>query len=731
MNAPLSAPLNRRSFFKLSALTGGGLVLAYCLKSGRIAKAAADTMEGSFSPSAFLRIAPDGTVTIVSARPEIGQGIKTSLPMVIAEELGVNWNQVKVVSAPLNAAFGQQTAGGSMSTPNSYLAMRKIGATARLMLVRAAAKTWGVPESECIAENGHIRHRDSGRTLNYGELAATAATLPVPEEAAVPLKDPKDFSLLGSRIGGVDNPKIVTGQPLFGLDQKVPGMKYAVYQKCPVFSGQPLSANLDHIKALPGVHSAFIISQKTPGLNGLLPGVAIVADSTWAAIKARRELEVKWNEGPHATDSWASFTAQAKALGPKPGAERLRSDGNVVSAFAAATKTVESTYSYPWVAHATLEPQNCTADVKGDRAELWIPTQNPEGARQLVAQVLGIPADNIAVTTTRSGGAFGRRGDNDYAAEAAVISRQAGVPIHLVWTREDDMQHDHYRPGGFHFLRGAVDAQGKLSAWRHHAVEFNAAMTGDDFPGRFVAHCLLESTQLSHAIPIGAWRAPRDNTFAWAVASFLDELAQAAGRDPIEFNLELLSARHLAPPSPAGSHNPPYNPDRMRGVIQLAAEKSNWTQPLPRGRGRGLGYYYSHRGYVAEVAEVTVSKAGKLTVDRVVAAVDVGAQIINLSGAEAQVQGALIDGLSAAWRQELDVDRGRMVQSNFHEYAMLRLPEAPRQIDIHFRKTDFPVTGLGEPGLPPIAPAVCNAVFAATGKRIRELPFSRTDLSWS
>jgi isoquinoline 1-oxidoreductase beta subunit len=731
VNPPLAAPLNRRSFFKLSALAGGGLVLAYCLKSGRIAKAATDTMEGSFSPSAFLRIAPDGTVTIVSARPEIGQGIKTALPMVIAEELGVNWNQVKVISAPLNSAFGQQTAGGSMSTPTSYQAMRKIGATARLMLVRAAAKTWGVPESECVAENGRVRHRDSGRTLGYGDLAATAATMPVPDEATVPLKDPKDFTLLGSRVGGVDNPKIVTGQRLFGLDQKVPGMKYAVYQKCPVFSGKPLSANLEHLKTLPGVRDAFIIHQKSPGLTGLLPGVAIVADSTWSAIKARRELEVKWEEGPNAKDSWAAFTAQAKILGPKPGAERLRADGNVLAAFGAAAKTITASYSYPWVAHATLEPQNCTADVRKDRAELWIPTQNPEGARQLVAQVIGMAPEKISVTTTRSGGAFGRRGDNDYAAEAAVISQQAGVPIQLVWTREDDMQHDHYRPGGFHFLGGALDAQGKLSAWRHHAIEFNAAMTGDDFPGRFVAHCLLESTQLPHGIPIGAWRAPRDNTFAWATASFIDELAHAAGRDPIEFSLELLSARHLAPLSPAGSHNPPYNPERMRGVIQLVAEKSDWSKPLARGRGRGLGYYYSHRGYVAEVAEVTVTKAGKLTVDRVVAAVDVGAQIINLSGAEAQVQGSIIDGLSAAWRQELDLDRGRIVQSNFHEYAMLRLPEAPRQIDIHFHKTDFPVTGLGEPCLPPIAPAVCNAVFAATGKRIRELPFSRTDLSWT
>jgi isoquinoline 1-oxidoreductase beta subunit len=390
---------------------------------------------------------------------------------------------------------------------------------------------------------------------------------------------------------------------------------------------------------------------------------------------------------------------------------------------------VEAAYSYPFISHTNLEPQNCLVHVQGDRAEIWAPTQNPDGARKLASQVLGIAAEKIQVTITRIGGGFGRRLDSDPVAEAAVISQRLGAPVKLTWNRTDDLQHDHYRPGGFHFLKGAVDADGSLSAWRSHHVSFGSNLGADDYPARFVPNYLLLNSKLENGVPQGPWRAPGSCTYAWMICCFLDELAHAAGRDPVEFNLALLGDRDLVPGT--GERGRPYNAARMRNVVRQVAERSGWGKPLARGKGMGLGYYFSHQGYIAEVAEVTVSPKGDLKVDRVVAAVDVGSQIVNMSGAENQVQGSITDGLNAAWRQELDIRQGRVVQANFNEYPMLRIPDAPRAIEIHFVKTDNPPTGLGEPALPPLAPAVCNAIFAATGKRVRQLPISRTDLSWS
>ena len=727
MNALTSQPVDRRSFLKVSALAGGGLALAYYLRSagavhGEVAPPAADTLEGAFAPNAFLRIAPDGSVTIYSARPEVGQGIKTSLPMVVAEELGVDWRRVSVVSAPLDPVYGQQSAGGSTSTPNSYDMLRRMGATARVMLIQAAAQIWGVPPSECVAENGVVRHRDTGKALDYGALVATAAKLPVPPARSVPLKDPKTFTLLGSRVGGVDNPKIVTGQPLFGIDQKVPGMLYAVYEKCPVWGGTVKSANLDHIKSRPGVRDAFIINETAGGLTGLVPGVAIVADSTWAAISARKQLQVTWDEGAFADSSWTGFADQAKALASGGQLAEVRRDGDPDGAFRAAAKTIEAEYSYAFISHANLEPQNCTAHVRGDRVQFWAPTQNPAPGREAVAAYLGIPPENISVVITRIGGGFGRRLHSDFMLEAAAISKRAAAPIKLTWTREDDMRHDHFRPGGFHFLKGAVDAKGRLSAWSSQHMYFDAGIGPDHFPGRFVPNYLLRTAEVKNGVPMGPWRAPGSCTYAFVVCGFLDELAHAAGRDPVEFNLEVLGDRDLVPAS-GGPRGAPYNAARMRGAVRLVAEKSGWGKKLPRGQGMGLGYYFSHQGYIAEVAEVTVSPAGDLTVDRVVAAVDVGSQIVNLSGAENQIQGSIIDGLSAAWRQELDIQRGQAVPANFDQYTLLRIPDAPRRIDIHFLKTDYHPTGLGEPATTVVGPAIGNAIFDATGARLREVPF--------
>jgi isoquinoline 1-oxidoreductase beta subunit len=738
MSALLEPPIDRRTFLRIAAMAGGGLVLGYYIRpSGlaEIAKPDVEKADGMFIPNAFIRITPDGSVTVYSARPEVGQGIKTSLPMVVAEELGADWKNVTVATAPLDPAFGPQFAGGSMSTPMSYEAMRRMGATARTILVRAAAQTWGVPESECGAAGGVVRHFPTGRALSFGDLVAKASTLPVPAEASVKLKDPREFTLLGTRVGGVDNAKVVTGQALFGIDQKRPGMLYAVYDKAPVWGARPLSANLDHIKSLPGVREAFLVDRTVPAgqLTGLVPGVAIVGDSTWAVFSARDKLQVKWDEGRMPESSWDGFARQASQLAlaapGSPDVAEARRDGDVEQAFARATHVVESAYSYPFISHTNLEPQNCLVHVQGDRAEVWAPTQNPDGARSLAAQVLGIPPENVQVTITRIGGGFGRRLDSDPVAEAAVISRRLGVPIKLVWNRTDDLQHDHYRPGGFHFLRGSVDSSGSVSAWRSHHVSFGSNMGADDFPARFVPNYVLLNSRLENGVPQGPWRAPGSNTYAWVTCCFLDELAHAAGKDPVQFNLALLGDRDLVPGT--GPHGQPYNAARMRKVVREVAERSGWGRALPRGRGMGLGYYFSHQGYIAEVAEVTVTRAGELKVNRVVAAVDVGSQIVNLSGAENQVQGSIIDGLNAAWRQELDIQKGRIVQSNFNDYSMLRIPDAPREIEIHFVKTDNPPTGLGEPALPPLAPAVCNAIFAATGKRIRQLPISRTDISWS
>jgi isoquinoline 1-oxidoreductase beta subunit len=730
--------LDRRSFLKIAAMAGGGLALSYYIGpagAAEIVNADVERVDGVFIPNTFIRIAPSGLVTLYSARPEVGQGIKTSLPMVIAEELGADWKNVTVVSAPVDPAFGPQFAGGSMSTFQSYTAMRKVGAAARTMLIEAAAQTWGVPASECVAVGGAVRHVPTGRSLAFGDLVTKASAMPVPTEDSVKLKDPKDFTLLGSRVGGVDNPKIVTGQPLFGIDQKRPGMVFAVYDKSPVWGARPLTANLDHVKSLPGVRDAFIIDRTVPSgqVSGLVPGVAIVADSTWSAFSARNELQVQWDTGRFPDSSWDDFGRQAREIAAAgagtANVTEARRDGDVEQGFASAAHVVEASYSYPFISHTNLEPQNCLVHVQGDGAEVWAPTQNPDGLKKLVSQVLGTTPEKIQVTVTRIGGGFGRRLDSDPAAEAAVISQRLGLPVKLTWNRTDDLQHDHYRPGGFHFLKGAVDSEGKLSTWRSHHVAFGSSQGPDDYPARFVPNYLLLTSELENQVPQGPWRAPGSCTYAWTICCFLDELARAAGRDPVEFNIALLGDSKLVPGT--GPRGRPYNAERMRNVVREVADKSGWGKTMPRGRGMGLGYYYSHQGYIAEVAEVTVSARGDLKVDRVVAVVDVGSQIVNLSGAENQVQGSITDGLSAAWKQELDIQKGRVVQTNLHEYPMLRIPDAPSAIEIHFMKTDYPPTGLGEPALPPLAPAVCNAIFAATGKRVRQLPISRTDLSWS
>jgi isoquinoline 1-oxidoreductase beta subunit len=722
--------VSRRSFLKLAGVAGGGLVLAFSLEPRAAFGSAEESARTAteFAPNAFLRVSPDGSILIYSKGPEIGQGVKTSFAMIVAEELDADWSRVRVEQARIDpAVYGRQSAGGSRSIPASWDQLRRAGAAARTMLVAAAAKEWGVSESECRTEKSRVLHAGSERELGYGELANRAAALPLPDESRLKLKDRKDYVLLGTRVTGVDNHALVTGKPLFGIDQVVSGMLYAVFEKCAAVGGRVVEANLDEVKTLPGVKDAFVI-EGNGNVSEVMPGVAIVATSTWAALSARRKLRVRWDESRASTDSWKQSVARAAEVASQAPAVTVSRRGDVDRAFQTAAKTVEGFYSYPFVAHAPMEPQNTTASYKDGRIEVWAPTQTPDRALTVLASLLGLHASRVTIHQTRAGGGFGRRLINDVVCEAALISKRVGAPVKLQWTREDDMQHDFYRVGGFHALKGAVDASGKLTAWHDHFITFSADskdpvaggdIDANEFPALLTESFRLGQTLLPLATPCGPWRAPRSNGIAFAVQSFLHELATAANRDHLEFLLELMGEpRWLQPGNPFALHT-----RRAANVIRRAAAEAGWGKPLPKGRGRGLAFHFSHAGHFAEVAEVSVDTKKKLAVHRVTVAGDIG-PIVNLSGAENQCQGAVIDGLSTMLGLEMDIEQGRLSPHNFDRYPMLRLAHAP-EVDVHFIQSDFGPTGVGEPALPPLAPAVCNAIFAAAGERVRTLPLTR------
>ena len=712
------------------AAAGGGLALGLAGE----AQAQDPALAGL---NAFVRIAPSGVVTIMSKNPEIGQGIKTSLPMIIAEELDADWSKVVIENAKLDPAkYGAQFAGGSLSTPMNYDTHRRVGAAGRKMLVDAAAQTWGVPAGQCRTEAGVVIG-PGGKRLGYGELAAKAAGMPAPDLKSVTLKDPKTFRIMGKSVPGVDSPKIIKGEPIFGIDVVVPGMVHAVYVKCPVFGGKAKSANLDEVKRQPGVKDAFILAG-TDDLAGLLSGVAIVGDNWWRVNKARGVLKVEWDEGPTAGQSSEGFAKAALAFSKERQSKSFQTAGDIDVALKGASKVIEASYFYPFLSHATLEPQNCTVHVQGSECVVWAPTQNPGQGRTLVAKTLGLKEADIEVNITRNGGGFGRRLSNDYMVEAAAISQKVGAPVKLLWNRADDMQHDFYRPAGFHYFTGGVDASGKLVALRDHFVTFgkgdtdanSASLARTEFPAGALDNLSFSRSAIELGVPTGPLRAPGSNALAFVFQSFIDELAHAAGKDPMQFRLDLLGERRtLAGPAVGGG--PPrqgFDTGRMRDVLEKVKAMSGWgVRKPPAGSGLGCAFYYSHQGYFAEVVQARASARGVPKVEKVWVAGDVGSQIINPTGALAQVQGAVLDGLGQALGQEITIDKGRVVQSNFADFPLLRINDAP-PVEVAFVTSNNPPTGLGEPALPPVLPALCNALFAATGKRIRALPIRPADL---
>ena len=737
--------VSRRGFLQVSALAGGGLLIGLYSRPAPLAQGPAGP---PLSPHSFIRITPEGIVHIMAKNPEVGQGVRTMLPMIIADELDADWASVQIEQADVDQEkYGVQFAGGSLATPQNWTLMRQMGASGRHLLVAAAAATWNVPASECSTSAGQVQHRASGRTLGYGALASRAATLPLPDPTSVTLKNPADFTIIGKGIPGVDNLKIVTGQKLFAIDFTTDGMLHAVFEKCPVFGGRVASANVEAIRAMPGVRHAFVV-EGGDDLTTLVPGVAIVADTYWQARIAREALQVTWDEGPSASQGSDGWARRAAELAPQQPAEWVRVDGEVDQALGSAAKVVEAAYSYPFISHAQLEPEVCTAQFRDGRLELWTPSQTPGSALQAITRTLGIEAERITMHQLRGGGGFGRRLTNDYVVEAAWIAREVnGAPVKLQWTREDDMRHDFYRPGGFHFFTGGLDATGGLLAWRNHFVTYGrgtqvagqAGHTGSDYPAGFIPNYALGHSLMELGAPTGAMRAPRSNALAFVLEGFLDELAVAAGRDPVDFRLDLLGRTQIPQTTPPpgrggrGFGGASYNAARMRGVLELVREKSGWAgrTSLPAGRGMGVGAYYSHMGYFAAVADVSVTADRQVRVHNVWVAGDIGSQIINPSNAANQVEGSVIEAMSHVMNWEITIDRGRVVQGNFHEYQPTRIHQAPEHIETHFLTTSNPPTGLGEPALPPVVAAIPNAIFAATGERLRALPLAKSGYSWA
>jgi isoquinoline 1-oxidoreductase subunit beta len=723
---PATTELGRRGFLKLSTLGGAGLVLAFHLPAGK-----AEAAETPKVLNAFVRISPDNVVTVYSKGPEIGQGIKTAFGLIIAEELDADWKTVVVEQARVNPkVYGYQGAGGSTSIPRGWDQLRQAGAGAKAMLIAAAAKQWVVPASECTAQDSIVHHNASGKSATYGALSEAAAKMPVPDVATLKLKTRTEYRLLGKRYTGVDNLKVVTGQPLFGIDVQVPGMVYANYTKCPAVGGKVKSFNGDAVKKLPGVIDVFALEGTGKPVE-VMPGVAIIANSTWAAFKAKNALKVEWDESGASKDSSIAAAAKAKEIALKFPENPAVNIGNVDTAFAGAAHTAEAFYDYSFVSHSPLEPMNTTAWWHDGVMEIWSPSQQADRGLPMAAAMIGVPDDNVIIHQTRCGGGFGRRLMNDYMMEAAAIARQLKIPVKLQWKREDDFAHDFYRPGGFHQLKGAVDKAGKLDAWQEHFITYTTDGKTEVSGGNYSAnlpnttlapHVRRATSMMPLLTPTGPWRGPRDNAQVFVNQSFMHELSAAAGRDHVQFLLDVVN-RDIPELRLKPGPNINFNKDRASGVIKLCAEKAGWGKKRPKDTGVGLAWAFSYGGHVAEAVELSIDDKKHITVHKIIVVADVG-PVINLSGAENQAQGGAIDGLSTAMGLEISMEDGRIQQANFGNYPVLRIRSAP-PVEVHFIQSDFTPTGLGEPGLPPLAPALGNAIFDATGVRVRSMPLRK------
>ncbi|MBK5281156.1 MAG: xanthine dehydrogenase family protein molybdopterin-binding subunit [Nitrospiraceae bacterium] len=714
--------LSRRTFLKVSAVAGGGLLLSFILPR-RIwsSESAGATTAEVFAPNAFIRMGRDGRVTLIMPYVEMGQGTYTSIPMLIAEEMEMDLAQVTLEAAPpderhyANSIFHIQATGGSTSVRASWEPLRRAGATARTMLVSAAAQAWDVTPKSCRAEKGEVIHAASGRRLTYGALVDTVAALPMP--ADVVLKDPKDFTLIGTSAKRLDTPDKVNGKAQFSIDVIVPGMKIVSVAACPVFGGRLVAVDDSKARMIKGVHQVVLLDN----------AVAVVADHTWAAKQGLAALDIQWDEGPNATLSSAEIVRQLEAALLRPGVI-AREDGDVAKVMAGAAKKVEAVYQMPFLAHATMEPVSCTVHVRKDGCDVWVGSQVLARAQATAAEVTGLSLEKIQVHNQLLGGGFGRRLEVDFITQAVQIAKQVEGPVKVVWTREEDIQHDIYRPYYYDRMVAGLDEGGMPIAWSHrsagpsiYARWFPPAFkdgldpdvlegAADPPPPYALPNMLVEYVrQEPPGIPVGFWRGvgPTHNVFV--VESFIDELAAAAKKDPVEYRRALLGT------SP-----------RAKAVLELAAEKAGWDKPLPGGRGRGVSVQFVFGSYVAQVAEVEVAKSGEVRVTRVVCAVDCGV-VVNPDTVKAQMEGGIMFGLTAALFSEITFKDGRVEQSNFNDYRMLRINEAPA-VDVYLVESAEPPGGIGEPGTSALAPALTNAIFAATGKRIRKLPVNRAEL---